>query len=188
MQVAAARAEIIVAVRDRVNKHVSGRLNDREALQIAIAASLRDPEDVVGFLLPSQAAKMAHNAIERFKVTAVEWTALFGNGTQAVRDGGIANVVGSTEFAPQLKRLQNALKMTIAEKDQLAVWERSWSKVLLYVAMHLEVADEALLGILGTVIKADNRRIEELHQTIDDDGPEVMLISKCIVALAECVV
>jgi len=188
MQSATARAAIIVAVRERVNSTVAGRLNDREAIQVALAAALRDPEDVIGFLLPGHLARLANNSRDKFKMDHLEWNALFGNGAQAVRDGGMARIVASAEFEPQLARLSNTLKMTIGEKDQAVVWARTWSKVLCYVAMHLDVADEALLGVLGTIIKADNRRIEELHNSIDDDEAEVLLISKCIVALSECIV
>lgn len=188
MQAMGARAAIIVAVRTRINANVSGRLNEREAVQVALASSMRDSDDVIGFLLPVHLSRIVLRSREVCKLQKDEWAGLFGFGLQALRDGGIASIVRSEEFGPEIVRLSNALKTTILEKDQQLAWDRSWSKILCYVAMHLDGADNALLGVMGTVIKADNRRIEELHNEIDDDGPQVMLIVRCIVALSECIV
>jgi len=188
MQSASLRAQVVVALRDRVAANVASRLNDREAVQVALASAMRDPEEVLGFMLPHYLARMAVQAREKLKLQPTEWNSLFGHGSTATRDGGISAVVQSKEFVPQLQKVSNAIRTTIGEREQAVVWDRSWTKVLCYIAMHLEAADEALIGIMGTIIKADNRRIEELHCSIDDDGPEVMLVARCIVALSECIV
>lgn len=188
MQTATSRAAVILALRERVGTHVATRLSDKEAVQVALAASMRDSEDVIGFLLPNHLARLANAARDKYKMLPTEWNVLFGVGTQAVRDGGLSAVVSSKEFTPQVAKIANALKTTIGEKEQSAVWDRSWGKILVFMAMHLESPEDALLAVMGTVIKADNRRIEELHCCIDDDGPEVMLVAKCVVALSDCIV
>ena len=185
MQSATQRAELITNIRARVCQHVAARLTEYQAVQIAIAAAMRDSDDVIGFLLPSHLAKTANKAKENFKLSEEEWVGLFGCHTQPARDGGVGAIVTSKEFLPQVTRLQNVLKQTVAEKDQASLWEKSWCKVACYVAMHLELPDELITGTLGTVIKADARRIEEMYNEIDDDGPEVMLISQCIIALSQ---
>lgn len=187
MQTSQVRAEVIVQLRARANKHVATRLSEREAVQLALASSMRDPDEVIGFLMPHYLAKLAVQQREQLKLSTTEWNALFGVGAYAIKDGGVASIVGSPEFAPQLSKLSNALKTTILEKEQSVVWDRAWSKLLCYIAMHLDVAEDALVGVLGTVIKADNRRIEEFFSSIDDDGPEVMLVARCVVALSECI-
>lgn len=187
MQTSHARAQVIVALRERVNSNVAARLGDRESIQIALAAALRDADDVLGFLLPQHLAKLATKSKEKFKMTTAEWTSLFGVGTQAVRDGGIADIVSSTEFVPITVKMAAALRTTIGEKDQAVVWGRAWAKMLVYVATHMDSPEDTLLSVLGTIIKADNRRIEEMYSSIDDDGPEVLLMTRCIVALSECI-
>jgi len=184
MQSATARAAVLVALKGRVNTHVSGRLGDLECVQLAIAASMRDPDDVVGFLIPAHLAKLASTARDNFKISKDEWSALFGQGTQSIRDGGISNIVASSEFAEYAKSLSNALKMTIGEKEQAVAWASTRTRLLSLIAMHLEFADEALIAVLGTVIKADNRRIEEFYNNLDDDGPEVLLIVRCLATLS----
>lgn len=188
MESASARAEVIVALRTRVNTHVAARLSEREALQLAMAAAMRDPDEVFGFLLPGHLAKIAIKRLDDVMMTANEWKVLFGIGTQPVRDGGVATIVNSSEFSPQTDLLSIALRQTISEKDSAAVFARQWPKLLCFLAMHLEMADQALVSVLGTVISADKRRIEELQNSIDDDGVQIVLISKIIIALSESLV
>ena len=187
MQAAAARAEIIVRIRDRVNAQVAGRMSERDALQVSIAAAMRDNEEVLGFLLPHHLIKGAIQSSYKYKILPDEWSVLFGNGAQAIRDGGVQSVVISQEFRPHLLKLTDALRTTITEKDQAVVWSRSWTKLLAYLSMHMDEANDALVGVLGTVIKADERRIEEFHNQVDDDGPEVLLVAKVIIAVSSCV-
>lgn len=186
MQGSAQRAEIITNIKSRVCANVATRLTDQEAVQLSIAAAMREPEDVIGFLLPSHLAKVAVQKMDTFKILPAEWMGLFGFGTQPIRDGGLGTIVSSKEFVPIHARLMTALRTTIGEKEQAALWERAWCKVSCYIAIHLDCPDDHLVGTLGTIIKADNRRIEEMHSTIDDDGPEVMLIAQCVVALSKC--
>ena len=183
MQRATARATIIVALRERVNTHVAGHLGDQECVHIAIAASMRDPDDVVGFLIPTHLAKLAVRARDSFKISQYEWSVLFGQGTQSIRDGGISEIVASSEFVAFSKSLSNALKTTVCEKEQAVAWANARTRLLCFISMHLEFADEALVAVLGTVIKADSRRIEEFYNQLDDDGPDVLLIVRCLSSL-----
>lgn len=188
MESATARAQVIVALRTRVNTHVAALLSEREALQLAMAAAMRDPDEVFGFLLPLHLAKIAVKRRDDVMMTANEWKVLFGIGTQPVRDGGVATIVNSSEFSQKIELLSSALRQTISEKDSKSVFARLWPKLLCFFAMHLEMADQALLSVLGTVISADKRRIEELQNSIDDDGVEVVLISKILIALSTSLV
>ena len=184
----AQRAEVITDVRNRVGIHVAQRLSESEALQLSLAASMRDGSDVIGFLMPSHLARLANSKTADIRMLPEEWKCLFGSGSQPVRDGGLGDIVGSPEFEPVVRKIAGSLRTTIMEKEQAKMWERSWTKVLCYVAMHLECPEEKLVSTLGTIIKADNRRIEEMHSEIDDDGPETLLIASCIMALSKCLV
>ncbi len=46
------RAEMFAPIRERVANGIAHRLDDKNSLQLALACSMRDPEDVVGFLFP----------------------------------------------------------------------------------------------------------------------------------------
>ena len=56
-----------------------------------------------------------------------------------------------------------------------------------YVATHLEEPNSALEAVIGTIVRSDNRRLEDLQAAIDDNGCDTMLMSKIIIALSESV-
>ena len=47
--------------------------------------------------------------------------------------------------------------------------------------------NDALESVIGTVVRSDSRRLEELHCAIDDNGCDTMLMSKIIIALSDSV-
>jgi len=181
------RAEIFAPIRQRVASSVAHRLDDKSALQLALACAMRDPEEVVGFLFPALVAKQVLKAPKSFALCHDEWMTLFGGNATPIRDGGLTQIVQSREFAPGAASMTTALRCTVAEQQQARIWARPWSQALCYLALHLESPDAMVESVLGTVVKADSRRIEELHCAIDDDGYETLLMSKVIIALSECV-
>lgn len=188
MQASATRANVIAKIRERMVAHVSERLTDRQAIQLAVSSAMRDSGDIIEWSLPAPLAKAALRKLPTIKISTDEWATLFGASTQPIRDGGLGKVVGSPEFIPQALALQNALKTTIGEREQKAAWERPWCRALIYVSMHMEFADDALVAVLGTVIRADGRRIEDLRAQIDDNGPETVLVTACIESLSASLV
>ena len=46
---------------------------------------------------------------------------------------------------------------------------------------------DALTSTLGTIVRADARRMEELRETLDDEGVETMLMTKVLKALSDSV-
>ena len=64
------------------------------------------------------------------------------------------------------------------------MWARPWCQALCYVGVHFEDPHQSIAAVIGQVVKADLRRLEELHARIDDDGYATMLMSKVVIALA----
>jgi hypothetical protein len=51
---------------------------------------------------------------------------------------------------------------------------------LVYIALHLDYSDDAIYSCLDSVIKADQRRIEDYITEIDDQGIEIVLFCQSI--------
>jgi len=181
------RTEVLGPLRERVAKAVGSRLDDKLALQLALACAMREADDLVEFLAPRHVAAAVLKAQSEVAVTPGEWSVVFGCDAPPLRDGGVTAVVQSREFAPEIERVGEAMQCTIAEAEQGARYARAWTRALCYVAVHFEEADEALTTTLGTLVRADARRIEELRETIDDEGVETMLMTKVLKALSDSV-
>ena len=77
--------------------------------------------------------------------------------------------------------------MTIAENEQAAAYARAWTRGLCFLALHFEHSDHAIQACLGTIVRADTRRLEDLRCEIDDVGPNVMLVSRLILAVSDAI-
>lgn len=174
-------------IKDRVTKTVAQRLDEKQVLQLAITCAMREAEDVLGLLFPANVAKAALRNQAPVALTADEWRVLFGHDINPLRDGGVSTAVRSEEFQAPISAIGIALRSTIAEQQQQARWGRAWNQALCYVATHLDEPNSALEAVIGTIVRSDNRRLEDLHAAIDDNGCDTMLMSKIIIALSESV-
>ena len=181
------RTAAYAMIKERVSKTVAQRLDDKQILQLAIACGMRDAEDVLGLLFSPRVAKAALKHQSVVALTPDEWRTLFGYEINPLRDGGITPAVQSTEFQEPIKAIGAALRCTIAEKEQGLRWQRAWNQALCYLASHLHEPNGALEAVLGTVVRSDMRRLEEMHCGIDDDGCDTMLMTKVIIALTQSV-
>ena len=173
-------------VKERVAKMVAQRLDDRQVLQMAIACAMRDPGDVLGLLFPAHVAKAASKTPSA-GLTPDEWRGMFGCEINPLRDAGVTAAVQSSEFQVPIGTIGTALRCTIAEQQQRARWARAWNQALCYVATHLKAPNDALEAVIGTVVRSDHRRLEELHCAIDDDGCDTMLMARVVIALRESI-
>tara|TARA_Y100000389_G_scaffold62579_1_gene58618 strand:+ start:5377 stop:5943 length:567 start_codon:yes stop_codon:yes gene_type:complete len=181
------RTTTFAPIKERVAKTVAQRLDDKQILQMAIACSMREADDVLGLMFPPHVAKAALQNQRVSALTADEWRMLFGHEINPLRDGGVTEVVKSQEFQTPINVIGTALRCTVNEQQQKQRWGRAWNQALCYVATHMEDPHNALEVVIGAVVRSDMRRLEELHVTIDDDGCDAMLMSKILIALTDSV-
>lgn len=112
---------------------------------------------------------------------------MFGRRLPPLRDGGVTTVVQSSEFQPEIDAIGEALKCTVAEQEQRAQYARAWTRALCYVGVHLSESDRALESALGSLVRADGRRVEELRERLDDEGLDTMLMTKVLQALSDSI-
>lgn len=181
------RTETFVTIKKRILKYFVYQLDDKQVLQLAIACSMREAQDVIGFMFPRAVANTATKVHSAAALTHGEWKDIFGYDINPLRDGGIIKNVQSTEFQSHITAIAEALRMTISESQQRTRWQSAWSQALCYVASHMKEPNSVIESVIGTVVRADHRRLEELHCQIDDNGYDIMLMSKIIIALSNSV-
>jgi hypothetical protein len=188
MQASQRRAEVLRPLRDRVCKVAGSRLEERLALQLSIACAMRESGDLVEFIAPRHVAAAVLERCGELAMTPEEWGGVFGHHLVPLREGGVAEAVRSSEFVSEIEALGEALRCTVSEPEQGSRYARAWGRALCYVGMHLSESDLALESVLGNVVRADGRRIEEMRERLDTDGSNTILIAKIIQALSDSVV
>tara|TARA_B110000858_G_scaffold102713_1_gene117787 strand:+ start:49 stop:615 length:567 start_codon:yes stop_codon:yes gene_type:complete len=181
------RADVFALIRQRVASVVPQRLDDKNVLQLALVCGMRENEAVVGMLFPPLVERTAARQKDALAITSLEWQILFGTGTVPLKDGGLTKLVLSEEFQKPTHRLEAAMRNTIAESIPSAMWQKAWARALCYVGMHMYDPDTSIESVLGTLVKADSRRMEELTAEVDDEGCDTMLMSKIVSALSESI-
>ena len=183
-------------VQSRVFRVIGHALSGPEALQLAMVCSMRDPEDVLGFLFTTYTRRVAAANTAALALTPDEWRVIFATAaaptsaavaattvTTSSRDEPIDALVKQSDFISSVSRLTHALRCTLAEAEPGKIYAHSRSRALCYAAVHLHAPDALLRDVLGTLVRGDERRLEELQCAVDDEGAEIMLLSNLIVAL-----
>ena len=188
MEASQRRTQALARIKERVGKTIPHRLDDRQTLQLAIASSMRESAEILGFLFSNLVAKAAATQLAQNRLTAAEWRDLFGCDMPPLRDASVVAIVQSADFRQPEAAIASALRTTVQEQQQAACFRRAWNKALCYVASHLHDPNASLEAVLGSIVRSDLRRLEELHASIDDDGCDTILMSKLIISLSDGVV
>lgn len=183
-----ARQRTLTDVRTRVHTHVGTWLNDHECIQVALCASLREAEEATEFLFRKEVAKATLEKKRQLALNLHEWDALFGAPAVATNPASVERLAADGEFKSMLERLGTALRCTTEEKELKQTWGRGWTKAACVIAMHTDSHEDLVASSVGSVVRADSRRLEELRNEIDDDEAETMMLSSAIVALSQAIV
>lgn len=181
------RGAAVAALRSRVANHVGGWLTDTACVQVALAATLRSPVDLLEFMLKPADAKRALAARAVIALKSDEFRSLFGVEASPTRTCDLKETMNDLTFKHHVQRASNALRCSLAESAQGNIWAKNWVKAVMVVAMHMNEYDERLSDILGTVVRGDTRRIEDVASAIDDDGNSTVMLSQAISSLASSV-
>lgn len=159
-------------------------------MQLAMACAVREPKDLIDFMFKPNVARVVMSDEKKVKNLAIneeEWMILFGAQAKPARTTYLERVISEQSFVTRVNKLQNALRTTVGETAQGKAWERPWTKASCLISMHFENHDKFLSASLGNVVRADNRRLEDIVTELDDDGVETMLVAQILASLAESV-
>ena len=188
LEASAVRQAAARAICVRVRESVAGWLTDRMCMQVAICASMRTCDELLSFLLKAHVARGAVAASKTLLLSPSEWDALFGHQASPCQTSPLADVRADPRFVHSCGRVQSALRCTVGESGQGALWQRPLTKAACALAMHMDRYEEFITSSLGNVVRADLRRLEDLRCTMEDEGVDVVLVAQLVQALADCVV
>jgi hypothetical protein len=169
---------------ERVRKHAGSWLRASETVQISIACGMRAPDELLGVLINDKSARNALAHKQALAITDDEWTALYGADAIEVRGKPLTELLQQKTFQRAVGAIESALRTTIAEQIQGATWTRQIAQAAVYVGFHAISEEKLIAASLGSIVRADSRRMRDIIDQVDDDGPDTMLLARAIVALA----
>lgn len=181
----AERAAVVAELRARVTKKLSSAVEDRDCVALCIAACLpRDREELFGVLLNNNLCKTATGCADELAVTDAEWKALFGRESRTATEAHAAAVLREKGFGSHAVAISSALRCSLTEPEYAASWQRATSKVSCYVALYTDSSEEFIAHVLGGLVRADTRRLDEVRCTAEDEETDQLLLCKGVLALA----
>ncbi len=184
------RGKAIAGIRSRTTQTVASWLGDDECVKIALASSLRAPAEVLEFMLSRQAAKKAVARCASLALTPDEFQALFAAtaGTLPVLANRNSSTIASNgTFQQHVQKTTAALRCSLLETQQRAAWTRGLSQASCVLALHMHDYEDRLADVLGGVVRADSRRLEDLATEIDESSVQTAMLSATISALSASV-
>jgi len=189
--------EVLGDVRLRTQQHIAPRLSDANALAVGVVSGSVEPVELLEYGFDGTVRRDALEHQQALALTDAEFAALFG----ARGDGQAAALCAhSTKRILELdasptgvamrRRLEAALVCTMGESAPQAIWKRHPGvRLAAAVAVHrADEAGEALSAVLGGVVAADMRRVDDLKISLEDAGVDLIFVCEAASALAECAV
>lgn len=185
---AARRIAVVAELRNRVEKNLSTTLVDTDCVSVCIAAAFpRDRDEILGFLLNSALSKRASNSADALALQEGEWAALFGKGSVLLRESTLLSMTNEPEFKEHAASLSDALRCSLTESVSKAAWQKASCKLSCYVSLYTDSSEEWVSHVIGGLVKADTRRLDDVRCGIEDSETDHMLLSRAVNALASCV-
>jgi len=180
------------SVHARVVRVVHVPLSMEGAIETALCCGTSDARELVEYSHDRAVrASIVANA-PGLAMSLAEFRILFGAETKPRHAKPAAAALLAYEESEEAtglrKQLEMALTQTLAEEAQFARWQSARTRVAAGVAMHRkDDYQEALEAVLGEVVRADLRRLDDLRDTVvEEQGVDIMLVSRAISALSQC--
>lgn len=186
-EAAAARVHAVSAIRGRIGDRVGLWVKDPECIQMALASAMREPKEMLEFLFSKTIATDALKNAKAVAMTIGEWNALVGAHSRITKPAPVEVLCEDSAFQTGILQVQNALRCTVEERDIAPTWSRAVTKTACVLAMHTENHEDFLESALGSVVKADARRLDDLRELLEQEGTDTMAMAAAIVALSEIV-
>lgn len=193
----------VARVRERTKHHISVVMNDMDALTIALTCATMERDALLELSHDRMVATDASRSAGRLQLTCDEFNELFCAPTSASARSALATRrdLAAQQAAAAALQLQDAmvetkalhaaiadaLRTTLAEPAQKAVWSTARARRLVVLTLLREDDADALAclrHILGEVVGSDLRRWEDLREEQRVEGLDLMLVSETLAAVA----
>ena len=189
--------EVLGDVRVRTQQHVAVRLNDSDALAVGVMSASVEPVELLEYAFDGAVRRDALEARAQLALSTPEFGALFGargDGQASALCAYPSKRVSALDASPtglaMRARLEEVLVCTLGETAPASIWQRHPGvRLAAAVALHREEdATDALSAVLGGLVAADSRRVDDLKISVEDAGVDLIFVSEAVSALGECAV
>jgi hypothetical protein len=163
-------------------------LDAKDALRLAVAATLRCGDDVVGLMFTRTIRGVVQPVLQQLQLSPDEYVALFGIDSSLRTTEATAEAVGGNGGQRRVKQLAQALEATLCEVNPSQAWASLATRCAASVAVSLEGSHDALVGVMGDVLRSDRRALDEVRAEEEEGSVDLLALATMVDALCESVV
>ena len=188
--------EVLQSVRERTRTNISIPLSDNDALSIALLCGLVEFDALLEYSQDRTVRTESIAAAQKLALSDSEFVTLFGTADPTAPRAVQANVKKLTSYETleeskaMQARLEAAMATTLKEGAQLSAW-RTNSIIRIATEIALFRATDALgcvSSVVGGLVRADERRLEDLKSDVEDIGLDVLIVTQAVFALSSSIV
>lgn len=162
---------------------VGSHIAPEKAVMAGLVASCRDREDMyLNMFSTSEVKRAILPNVDKLKLSVDEFGALV---RAAVRRASSSthSVATSADMTVYRAQMERALSCTLSEPRQKTHWGNAAVRVAAVLSLHYEdPLDYVDTAVWGTV-RADKRRVEDLHERLAHESAPLLLLSSAAEAL-----
>ena len=183
---------VVGRVRDRVRRHITIPIADKEALNLCLTCAMVEPDALLELSHDRVVRSQAIANCAALALSPEEFDALLCDATlTAPKRTALAAVLakeeGNDECKAQHAAIAAALRLTLTEQAQQKRWQES-ARVRARVSLAMlrrEDHMECLESALGGVLRSDHRLIDDLRAQTEEEGIDLIAVSGLIGAVCE---
>ena len=183
---------VVGRVRDRVRRHVTIPIADKEALNLCLTCAMVEPDALLELTHDRVVRQQAIANCDALALSPEEFDALLCDATltapkRTALSAALAKEEESDECKAQHAAIAAALRLTLTEQAQQKRWSES-ARVRARVSLAMlrrEDHMECLESALGGVLRSDHRLIDDLRAQTEEDGIDLIAVSGLIGAVCD---
>ena len=178
---------VLSSVRERVRKHISVPASDTEALKICFLCSAVESDALLELSHSRIVRTEARTHCDTLAITPYEFNVILDDDSlnQSRKfnlTAALTENEAELEQQQQRKRIESALRLTLAEPKQRELWQSS-PRVRTRVALAIlrkHGHAECMQHALGEVLGSDLRRVDDLRADTGEVGIDIMNVAALI--------
>ena len=185
-------SEPLGEIRKRAQQSVSIRLLDADAIATSIYTSLIEAPALLEYACEGQVRLETTQHAAFLAMNTFEYCSIFGAATVG-RCGHTSSKLAATCQLPEARQLlqlvEKSLQTTLNEALQGTLWKRSLPTRVAALLSLCRPTDaiECLDAVVGGVVTADSRSIDDLKTRLEDEGLDILLVTELVHGLVASV-
>lgn len=175
-------------IQKRVQSSLQGSLSKDECFSVSLASSMhRDREALLEMLLNKTQFEKALSHVDSIAIRESEWSSVFCSSYSQRQNATTSDILNDSSFKRVTEKIQDSLKCSLSESRCSQRWKSPILRLACYVSMHSPNAESRVESVLSGLVRADSRRFEDVRSEIEDESSDILLLTKCIIALSKAV-